>query len=326
MPISNVEVTANTATVTVSSTDVTNVSVSQTTSNISVGSATIIANSDIRAAISVTDTGGDGSLSYTEATGVITYTGPSASEVRAHLSVTDAGGDGSLAYNNGTGIFTYTGPSASEVRAHLGNTDPVLYDTSTGVISLNNTTLLSGQTTDQLTQGSTNLYFSNALARNAIVSGIGIDYNNVTGAANVNHIANSRLNSADNVFLHDGEIQMSGGNFNPGTTGLRGVKITPRNPSGGATGDFIFTGMFLKDTGNMEDAFPVIGIGDDISQPGFQFVRMAGTSPEAISSVLATFKSDDTFLVSGNLESNASLTVAGDIVGGGNLEITGNIN
>ena len=34
----------------------------------------------------------------------------------AHLSVTDAGGDGSLSYNNSTGAFTYTGPSAAEVR------------------------------------------------------------------------------------------------------------------------------------------------------------------------------------------------------------------
>jgi hypothetical protein len=36
-----------------------------------------------------------------------------------NLSVTDTGGDGSLSYNNTTGVFTYTGPSASEVRAHF---------------------------------------------------------------------------------------------------------------------------------------------------------------------------------------------------------------
>jgi hypothetical protein len=36
-----------------------------------------------------------------------------------NLSVTDAGGDGSLSYNNTTGVFTYTGPSATEVRAHF---------------------------------------------------------------------------------------------------------------------------------------------------------------------------------------------------------------
>jgi hypothetical protein len=40
-------------------------------------------------------------------------------EARELISVTDAGGDGSLAYNNATGVLTYTGPSASEVRAHF---------------------------------------------------------------------------------------------------------------------------------------------------------------------------------------------------------------
>lgn len=101
-----------------------------------------------RAAISVTDSGGDGSLSYNSTTGVITYAGPSSSDVRAHftagtgiaisegsisstitqytdslaraaISVTDSGGDGSLSYNNTTGVITYTGPSASDVRAHF---------------------------------------------------------------------------------------------------------------------------------------------------------------------------------------------------------------
>jgi hypothetical protein len=38
---------------------------------------------------------------------------------RGAISVTDAGGDGSLTYNSGTGVITYTGPSAAEVRAHF---------------------------------------------------------------------------------------------------------------------------------------------------------------------------------------------------------------
>ena len=109
-----------------------------------------------RALISVTDSGGDGSLAYNSTTGVITYTGPSASEVQAHfsagtnttysagtfditdstirskVSATDSGGDGSFAYNSGTGVFTYTGPSASEVRAHLSASNGVDYNSSTG--------------------------------------------------------------------------------------------------------------------------------------------------------------------------------------------------
>ena len=55
-----------------------------------------------RAAVSVTDSGGDGSLAYNNSTGVITYTGPSSSEVRAHLSIASGSG---LTYNSSTGEF-----------------------------------------------------------------------------------------------------------------------------------------------------------------------------------------------------------------------------
>ena len=54
---------------------------------------------------------------------------------RYSLSVTDAGGDGSLTYNKGTGVFTYTGPSASEVRSHINVSGDLAYDSSTGQIS-----------------------------------------------------------------------------------------------------------------------------------------------------------------------------------------------
>jgi hypothetical protein len=55
-----------------------------------------------RASISVTDSGGDGSLAYNSTSGVITYTGPSASEARAHFSVAVGSG---LTYNSSTGVF-----------------------------------------------------------------------------------------------------------------------------------------------------------------------------------------------------------------------------
>jgi len=38
---------------------------------------------------------------------------------RGAVSVTDSGGDGSLAYDSGTGVITYTGPSQAEVLAHI---------------------------------------------------------------------------------------------------------------------------------------------------------------------------------------------------------------
>ena len=76
-----------------------------------------------RAAISVTDTGGDGSLAYNNSTGVITYTGPSSSEARAHFSV--AGGSG-LTYNSGTGEF---GTSAIP-NSQLANDDVTIGSTA----------------------------------------------------------------------------------------------------------------------------------------------------------------------------------------------------
>jgi len=145
--------------------------------------ALIDSDTDFRSKISVTDAGGDGSLSYSSSTGVITYTGPSASEsrahfqaldlggdgsfaydsstgnfsytgpsaseVRAHISVTDAGGDGSLSYNSGTGVITYTGPSASEVRAHFSATGDLSYNSSTGEFSFSD----SAQRTDSEIRG-----------------------------------------------------------------------------------------------------------------------------------------------------------------------------
>ena len=87
-----------------------------------------------RGDISVTDSGGDGALSYNSTTGVITYTGPSAAETQGHISVTDLGGDGSLAYSNG--VITYTGPSSLESRAHLSGGTGVTYNSSSGSIAI----------------------------------------------------------------------------------------------------------------------------------------------------------------------------------------------
>jgi hypothetical protein len=57
------------------------------------------------------------------------------SAIRGAFSVIDNGGDGSLAYNSGTGVITYTGPSASEVRSHLSGSGLIGYNSGTGVIS-----------------------------------------------------------------------------------------------------------------------------------------------------------------------------------------------
>ena len=103
---------------------------------------------------------------------------------RSAVSVTDSGGDGSLAYNSSTGVITYTGPSASETRAHFsGGTGITL---SSGTIAIDGTVLTSSNTTDDVTEGSSNLYHTTARARAAVsVTDAGGDgslaYNSSTG-------------------------------------------------------------------------------------------------------------------------------------------------
>lgn len=84
------------------------------------GSNLYYLDSRARAAVSVTDAGGDGSLSYNSSTGVITYTGPSAAETRAHISATDNGGFGALSYSSSTGVISYTGISTEEIQDVVG--------------------------------------------------------------------------------------------------------------------------------------------------------------------------------------------------------------
>jgi hypothetical protein len=54
---------------------------------------------------------------------------------RGAISVTDNGGDGSLSYDSGTGVITYTGPSQAEVLAHISGGTGVSIDGS-GVVSI----------------------------------------------------------------------------------------------------------------------------------------------------------------------------------------------
>ena len=133
-----------------------------------------------------------------------------------NLSVTDSGGDGSLAYNNSTGVITYTGPSAAEVRAHITAGEGI--DISSGEISgedatdsnkgiasfsssnftvssgavsvktdgINDTHIDFGTGTNQVSSADvpeqTNLYYTDARARASISASGSLSYNSSTGA------------------------------------------------------------------------------------------------------------------------------------------------
>ena len=117
------------------------------TTDLSEGSNQYFTTSRARGSVSVTDSGGDGSLAYNSTSGVITYTGPSASEARAHFSVASGSG---LSYNSSSGEFGTSAIPNSQLANDditIGNTAVALgatQGTFTGLTSLASTTLISG--------------------------------------------------------------------------------------------------------------------------------------------------------------------------------------
>ena len=126
-------------------------------------------NARSRAAISVTDVSGDGSLAYNNSTGVITYTGPSPAEVRAHLSIASGSG---LTYNSGTGEFgTSAIPNGQLANSTvtIGSTSVALGATQAtfaGLTSLASGTLIAGveDAANAIEIGSGNITFEGSTA------------------------------------------------------------------------------------------------------------------------------------------------------------------
>ncbi len=109
-----------------------------TSANITEGTNLYYTDTRSRDSISVTDAGGDGSLSYNNSTGVLTYTGPSASEVRTHISATTATG---VTYTSGTGVIAL----ASIPNSSIANSTITLSgDSGSTAIDLGDTLTVSG--------------------------------------------------------------------------------------------------------------------------------------------------------------------------------------
>ena len=199
-----------------------------------------------RSAISVTDAGGDGSLTYNSTSGVITYTGPSASEVRNHFSAVFTGGDGAFSYDSSTGVFTQTGPSASETRAHFSAGTGLTYDSGTGEFRITNTAVSAG---DYGSATAIPTYTVNAQGQ-------------LTAAANVNiAIPHTQVTDFQSAVESDVENYLSGGDGIDFASGVIDIDSTVARS---ATNFIAGSGLTGGGTLASDRTFNVIG-GDGIT-------------------------------------------------------------
>jgi len=144
------------------------------TSDLSEGTNEYFTQARARSSVSVTDSGGLGSLGYNNSTGVITYAGPSNSDVRGLVSVASGSG---LTYDNSTGEFgTNAIPNAKLANSSiiLGSATVNLGDTVSG-LSLTNI-----QAITKLQVG------AEGGAGNIILQSSGITFEGATGGADAN--------------------------------------------------------------------------------------------------------------------------------------------
>lgn len=155
-------------------------------SNVGEISSTITqyANSDARGAISVTDSGGDGELSYNSTTGVISYTGPSAADVRAHFSA-------------GTGITITDGSIASTITQY-GNSDVQSYLSAGTGISISNV----GEISSTITQ------YTDTNAQAAITGGTGVTVS--SGEVSIGQAVATTDDVTFNNITADGTLNVKG--------------------------------------------------------------------------------------------------------------------
>ena len=210
-----------------------------------------------QAAISATDAGGDGSLSYDNLTGVITYTGPSATEVRAHFSAvtTSDGNDryGDFSYDNTNGAFTYTGISIDEIRGAFTVTGSITYNEATGEIEFD-------EKTDQDIRG----LFS---------AGGDLSYNANTGQFNISKFttSNARSSIAVTQTASDEDETYLGSLTYSSATGIAlytGPSFTEVRSAVGVSGDLSYdanTGVFSYSRTPTSDIREMFSASGDIS-------------------------------------------------------------
>tara|TARA_Y100000401_G_scaffold25616_2_gene17874 strand:+ start:440 stop:1918 length:1479 start_codon:yes stop_codon:yes gene_type:complete len=289
-------------------------------------SITQYADSDARGSISVTDSGGDGSLAYNSSTGVITYTGPSAAEVRAHLSA-------------GTGV-TYSGGAISIGQAVATSSNVTFADVAaTGNVTITGNLDVNGTTTTLDTTNST-------ITDRLIELG-----NGTTGTpANDMGLVFER-GSSDNVFIGWDEsadaIAIGTGSFTGASTGdlsftranlnVSAVDAASLSTSGNITVGGTVDGRDIATDGSKLDGIES-GATADQTDEEIQDIVGAMFSSNTETGITATYQdADGTIdLVVGTLNQNTTgsaakwttartLSFTGDVTGSGSVDGSANV-
>ena len=215
-------------------------------------SITQYADSDARGAVSVTDSGGDGSLAYNSSTGVITYTGPSASEVRAHFSASTG-----ISISNGAISTTITQYADSDVESYLSGGTGVTF--SSGEISIGQAVATSSNVTFADVAATGNVTITGNLDVNGTTTTLDTTNSTITdrlielGNGTTGTPANDmglvfERGSSDNVFIGWDEsadaIAVGTGSFTGASTG--NLSFTRANINAST-----FDGVALSVTGNI---------------------------------------------------------------------------
>ena len=129
-------------------------------------------------------------ISYNSSTGVITNTITQYTDALARGAVSFTAGSG--AYNSSTGVFTI--PT---------NTNQLTNGANFATTSYVDSAVQGKDNTDEITEGSTNLYFTNARARGAVSASGSLSYNSTTGVFSYTTPSTSGISEGSNLYFTD---------------------------------------------------------------------------------------------------------------------------
>ena len=342
-----------------------NVTVTDSTSNITVTDSS-------NNTINVTQVASNVTVGETVSNIVVSNTAPvSNTDVRTRISVSNLSGFGNLAYDNSAtsnGVIQYTGVATSDIRGAISNTAPILYDATTGVISANTDAIFSNtlannwftsQTTDNLSEGSTNLYYTDARSNSAIAAYTGA-MTNMTGnltttanisAGNVLGTVKGLVDTASNITT---TANVSAGNVIATKFFGDGSELTGIDELTNAQAQAFIEANGLDMTANIDIAGANttltsnidIGLNQTLTIVGNATSGTGGVGPVEWVGNITGMNSSANISTSGNIKANngtfttanidhtttgqanvtGNATVNGELGVGGNLNVTGNIN